>query len=249
MSARARASPAGPIWVAAGHRVFRIEGGELEEDQQAFGLVKGIDFVEINPGITASGIPMNDIWGTAPDDIWIDSVPHFDGARWRRLPGPDASSPKRFGGKALYGADRTHYLHVNECGWEQWDGAQWNPGEALGQTGPCGWESVHGTSRSDIHLGGAQGRLARFDGTSWRLLAPPVPVNVHALWVKSPVEAYAGGTSAAETTMRPVHLTRRSGAAHAPTDAGGGGGPVTAAVASLAWPARAGHTRVRDKVR
>ena len=173
-------APGAPIWVIEEHHVFRVDGDSIEEDSQAIGFAP---YVPFDPSFHA-------ISGTAPDDIRIDSVLHFDGRSWRW----DLDSGG--GGQALHGVahDLYFFLKRDGHGFVQWDGVQWTPHQ-LPNPPAANWgvAAVHASGPGDVHIVGWGGQLAHYDGSEWRLTTAPFPVELATVWAKSPTEAYAGG--------------------------------------------------------
>lgn len=171
-----------PIWVYTGE-FFRVEGESVQEEPE--------------PLAALDGVAIRDVYGTAPDDVWFDCGVHFDGAGWRFYNFPSASFLCH--GMSLYGAARDRYFEVLLPGtrnYVEWDGATWQ--ERGFASAPHEEESlptvVHGSGPGDVHMGGRGDYLSRFDGRDWHTETAPLPIDVYALWVRSPVEAYAAGS-------------------------------------------------------
>jgi len=59
---------------------------------------------------------------------------------------------------------------------------------------------VHGTSGSDVFVGGNDGTILHFDGSEWRLQATPTTLPVWGLWALAPDDVWAVGGDNARTT-------------------------------------------------
>ena len=178
---------AGPerIWVlGAGGGPHLIEDGEPRPLPDARAAVKATAPSEVRL-----------IWGTSDQDIWIDSLAHFDGVAWKLY--QPFRSP--WSGGALWGSDPQHYYLVSGDLLSVYDGKTWSKGDnalaldlPLGSGCPTG---IHGSGPDDVHVVmGNTGKLVHFDGKDWtRKDSPVAKASYRAVWVRSPGEAWAVG--------------------------------------------------------
>jgi hypothetical protein len=74
-------------------------------------------------------------------------------------------------------------LHQDASGWHEVD-----PGVSVQL---LNW--VHGTSRKDVFVGGYEGAILHFDGSTWRLQDTPTTEPVWGLWAVAPDDVWAVG--------------------------------------------------------
>jgi hypothetical protein len=158
----------------------------------------------------------------------------YDIANWAadtRFPTADLASQSIV---ALTAATARVYALTNSMAVYVLDGGAWKPLPALGTT----YKSMWVASTGDVFLGGALGRLARFDGTAWtEITMGGATTTYSAMWGTSVSDVYAAGFTGTTSTV--LHYDGATWSAVAVPNAGqlaaiwGAGGEVFAAGTSI----------------
>lgn len=127
----------------------------------------------------------------------------------------------------VWGSSATDVWAVGDSVLVHYDGAAWSNVPMVGdlvsmQSGPSAQQSTFqlglwGSGPNDVYLGGNRGRIARFDGSAWRLMPTPTLARIlsisgsatgGAIAIADPQEGFAGpmllrGVSATGTFAAP----------------------------------------------
>lgn len=155
------------------------------------------------------------VWGSSPSDLWIvggevsGSWPitlHFDGTNFTEV--ELASDQNLHGGVALFKVWGIggRVWSVGDLGLiVEWDGTKWVE-QFGGELANDDFVSLWGTSADNIvAVGGrSNGRIARFDGTSWNTEMPGGLVGLNAVYMGAADEAVIGGIYGYTATFDPA---------------------------------------------
>lgn len=129
---------------------------------------------------------MDQIWGTASDDVWGvgEQVFHWDGQTWSSV---NAGTTARFHG--IWGAASNDLWAATEAGLMHWNGSAWQSDSTVENAHLSG---VFGFASNDIWAGGARdngsgasgaGLLLHWDGSTWRVsLESPRVAPIAQIW-------------------------------------------------------------------
>lgn len=179
----------------------------------------GSSWQRVRPEVI-EGANFSDVWGCAPDDLWIagESALHFDGQALLGA-GPDVDALRGFACDDIWGVSFTGMA-------SHWDGSAWTSEP----TGASGVDNIGGTSGDDLWIVadaevwhrdatgwslaftareplrdvfalavddvwvvGLNGFTAHYDGGQWVDLAGPTLADLNALWASAPDDVWATG--------------------------------------------------------
>lgn len=131
------------------------------------------------------------VWAADANNVWTISehglVTHFDGSRFRQV----AAVPgKRLSG--IFGRDRSHVTVLGEDDLIlRWDGSSWSRESGSGKDASGLWESSAGR----LWVGAPQGRVRKFDGSTWSTtpVGTPTPSRLRAVHGSSESNIWAVG--------------------------------------------------------
>ncbi len=143
------------------------------------------------------------VWGTSPTDLWIVGgevtgtwplILHYDGTSFTEV--PVETDQNQHGGVALFkvwGIDGKVWA-VGDLGLiVEWDGTRWVE-EFGGPFANDDFVSLWGNSATDVVAVGGRGngRIARYDGTTWTTEMPDAMTGLNAVYVSGD-DAWIGG--------------------------------------------------------
>jgi hypothetical protein len=152
----------------------------------------GSAFAPVDIGITMADA-VSGIWGSSPDDLWVTDDTtvtfHYGGPAegWRELP-IDAT----FGAASdIHGFASNDVWTVGNSVINRWDGQKWSRFPATLDTLGLSLWSVWGAAPNDVWLGGDDGHLYHFTGSSLGSLTLSEPWLVRRLWGTGPRDVWA----------------------------------------------------------
>jgi hypothetical protein len=120
------------------------------------------------------------IWGTSLTNIFAvgagGRILHYDGTAWTTMSSPTTRTLARVSGRSA-----TDVWAVGDSTLVRFDGTKWNDVPMTGELAavrsgvPSGLQGLFqlglwSSGPNDVYVGGDNGRIARFDGTTWRLM-------------------------------------------------------------------------------
>lgn len=132
----------------------------------AYGTVIRYDGTSWSPILLGTQEWLMGVWAASSDDVWIaglnGSIFHWDGASWTSVPS-EASMLWD-----VWGNSSSDVYFSGAGGWcLHWNGVELEKQPLAG--GYTGYRRIHGTGPSDIRAAGAEGSIASYDGSSWRV--------------------------------------------------------------------------------
>lgn len=162
--------------------------GECVEDVGRSTSCDGWHFQGL-PGV-AVGNGLSDVWGSAPDDVWLggsDVLLHWDGLELAVVQHGLSSSPTSFWGAA---SDDLWALCDGIC---HWDGQEWSLMAGVEELWAEGLVDIFGTGSDEIWVVGGfpglEGHLLRWNGDYWSFVDGMPWVSrwqVRTLWASNP---------------------------------------------------------------